>query len=189
MKKIQLIAGIVMTIVIALSAGVAPYEKKFDVDFSKARHTDWDYTSGGATVEADLAYWLNRLAQSLDADDPDQLDYEAAFRLNTGKPSFDFLDKTYHLWDGEKLTDYEAEQWQFERKEVLKRMQQIESIGLPESPDYSGDDKETKARKLGQYMVTKANAQLARALKSDNPGPLPTRIPRAGCRWCRASSA
>lgn len=169
MKKIQLIAGIVMTIVIALSAGVAPYEKKFDVDFSKARHTDWDYTSGGATVEADLAYWLNRLAQSLDADDPDQLDYEAAFRLNTGKPSFDFLDKTYHLWDGEKLTDYEAEQWQFERKEVLKRMQQIESIGLPESPDYSGDDKETKARKLGQYMVTKANAQLARALKSDNP--------------------
>ena len=63
MKKIQLIAGIVMTVVIALSAGVAPYEKKFDVDFSKARHTDWDYTSGGATVEADLAYWLNRLAR------------------------------------------------------------------------------------------------------------------------------
>ena len=29
------------------------YKPQFDVDLSKAKHSDWDYTSGGSTVEAD----------------------------------------------------------------------------------------------------------------------------------------
>ena len=99
---------------------------------------------------------------------PESIDWEAAFRINTGKPSFDFLDNSYHLYDGEKLTDYNAEQWQFERKAILKRMQEIESVGIPESPNTDGLDKETKARKLGQYMVDKANAQIKRAANGAN---------------------
>lgn len=151
------------------SSNLGGYKPQFDVDLSKAKHADWDYTSGGATVEADIAYWMQKLVNSMASGKPDALDWEAAFRVNTGKPSFDFLDKTYHLYDGEKLTDYNAEQWQFERKAVIKRMQEIESIGLPQSPNTDGLDKEAKAQKMGQYMVTKANAQLKRATKSNNP--------------------
>ena len=152
------------------NSNLGGYKTKFDVDLSKARHSDWDYTSGGATVEADFAYWMQRLINSMSSGNPDDLDWEAAGRINTGKPSFDFLDKTYHLYDEEKLTDYHAEQWQLERKEVLKRLQEIESIGIPVSPNTDGLDAETKARKLGQYMVTKANAYLQRATKCDNAG-------------------
>lgn len=140
------------------------------MNLSKAKHADWDYTSGGATIEADFAYWMQRLINSMASGNPDNLDWEAAGRINTGKPSFDFLDKTYHLYDGEKLTDYEAEQWQFERKAAIKRMQEIEAIGLPQSPNTDGLDKDAKAKKLRQYMVTKANAQLKRATKSSNAG-------------------
>ena len=150
------------------SSNLDGYKPQFDVDLGKARHSEWDYTSGGQTVEADFAYWMQRLVSSMASGKPDALDWEAAFRVNTGKPSFDFLDNTYHLWDGEKLTDYNAEQWQFERKAVLKRMQEIEAIGLPVSPNTDGLDKEAKAKKLGQYMVNKANAQLKRAIKSSN---------------------
>lgn len=150
------------------SSNLGGYKPQFDVDFSKAKHAEWDYTSGGTTVEADFAYWMQRLVSSMSSSKPDALDWEAAFRVNTGKPSFDFLDNTYHLWDGEKLTEYNAEQWQFERKAVLKRMQEIEAIGIPQSPNTDGLDKEAKARKLGQYMVTKANAQLKRATKNSN---------------------
>lgn len=146
------------------------YEPQFQVDYSKARHSDWDYQSGGRTVEADFAYWMQRLTRSLQSGKPGSLDWEAAWRINTGKPSFDFLDNTYHLYDGENLTEYEAEQWQFERKAVLKRFQEIEAIGIPESPDTGGDDKETKARKMGQYMVDKAQAYLKRAAGTDNAG-------------------
>lgn len=144
------------------------YKPQFDVDLSKAKHSDWDYTSGGSTVEADFAYWMQRLANSMASGKPESIDWEAAFRINTGKPSFDFLDNSYHLYDGEKLTDYNAEQWQFERKAILKRMQEIESVGIPESPNTDGLDKETKARKLGQYMVDKANAQIKRAANGAN---------------------
>ena len=150
------------------NSNLSGYKPQFDVDLSKAKHGDWDYTSGGSTVEADFAYWMQRLVSSMASGKPDDLDWEAAFRVNTGKPSFDFLDNTYHLYDGEKLTDYNAEQWQFERKAVLKRMQEIETIGIPQSPNTDGLEKEAKARKLGQYMVTKANAQLKRATKSNN---------------------
>ena len=152
------------------SSSLGGYETQFQVDYSKARHTDWDYLSGGRTVEADFAYWMQRLTRSMKSGRPADLDWEAAWRINTAKPSFDFLDNTYHLYDGENLTEYEAEQWQFERKAVLKRFQEIEAIGIPESPDTDGDDKETKARKLGQYMVDKANAYLKRAAASDNAG-------------------
>ena len=145
------------------------YEKKFDVDFSKAKHSDWDYTSSGATVEADFAYWLQRLAQSMASGQPDDIDWEALGRLNTGKPSFDFLDKTYHLYDEDKLTDYHAEQWQFELKHVMDRIRTIEDIGIPKSPNTDGLDANAKAKVLGQYMVTKANAYLERATKSTNP--------------------
>ena len=150
------------------SSNLGGYKPQFDIDLSKARHSDWDYTAGGSTVEADFAYWLQRMVNSMASGKPDALDWEAAFRINTGKPSFDFLDNTYHLWDGEKLTDYNAEQWQFERKAVVKRLQEIEAVGLPESPNTDGLDKEAKAKKLGQYMVTKAGAQLKRASKSSN---------------------
>ena len=150
------------------SSNLGGYKPQFDVDLGKARHSEWDYTSGGQTVEADFAYWMQRLISSMASGKPDVLDWEAAFRVNTGKPSFDFLDNTYHLWDGEKLTDYNAEQWQFERKAVIKRMQEIEAVGIPQSPNTDGLDKEAKAKKLGQYMVTKANAQLKRAAKSSN---------------------
>ena len=146
------------------------YEPQFQVDYSKARHSDWSYLSGGRTVEADFAYWMQRLTKSLKTGKPSDLDWEAAWRVNTAKPSFDFLDMKYHLHDGEDLTAYEAEQWQFERKAVLKRFQEIEAIGIPESPNTDGDDKETKASKLGQYMVDKANAYLKRAAASDNAG-------------------
>ena len=152
------------------SAQLGEYEPQFQVDYSKAHHSEWNYLSGGRTVEADFAYWMQRLTKSMRTGNPDDLDWEAAWRINTGKPSFDFLDNTYHLYDGETLTEYEAEQWQFERKAVLKRFQEIEAVGIPESPDTGGDDKETKSRKLGQYMVDKANAYLQRAAKSDNAG-------------------
>ena len=152
------------------NSNLGGYKTQFDVNLSKAKHADWDYTSDGATIEADFAYWMQRLITSMASGNPDNLDWEAAGRINTGKPSFDFLDKTYHLYDGEKLTDYEAEQWQFERKAVIKRMQEIEAIGLPQSPNTDRLDKDAKAKKLGQYMVTKANAQLKHATKSSNVG-------------------
>ena len=123
------------------NSNLGGYKTQFDVNLSKAKHADWDYTSGGATIEADFAYWMQRLINSMASGNPDNLDWEAAGRINTVKPSFDFLDKTYHLYDGEKLTDYEAEQWQFERKAVIKRMQEIEAIGLPQSPNTDGLDK------------------------------------------------
>lgn len=148
------------------NSNLGGYKTQFDVNLSKAKHADWDYTSDGATIEADFAYWMQRLITSMASGNPDNLDWEAAGRINTGKPSFDFLDKTYHLYDGEKLTDYEAEQWQFERKAVIKRMQEIEAIGLPQSPNTDGLDKDAKAKKLGQYMVTKANAQHTTTIRS-----------------------
>ena len=138
----------------------------FDVDYSVAEQTDWTYASYAQDIMADYAYWLNRLKKSVMKGTPSELDYEAAVRVNFGKPDFEYFDIQYCRYDG--VPQFTMEQWQLEAKQLLKAVNEIEAVGLPESPDYSGDDKATKNRKLSQYMCEKAGAYIKRANASTN---------------------
>lgn len=149
----------------------------FGVDYSVGERTPWDYSSRAEDIMADYAYWLGRLKKSVLLGSPATLDYEAAVRVYTGKPDFEFFDIQYCLYDG--VAQYTMERWHMEAKQLLKAFNQIEVQGLPESPDYSGDDKATKNRKLGNFMCEKAAAYIERARAATNPKTLEFNFNRA----------
>ena len=127
----------------------------FDVDYSIAKQTTWDYESPTTDVLADAAYWCQRLRNSLKAGKAGAIDFDALSHINNGVPSFSYLEKQYH--QGSDARNLEAVwQWGLERDQLVKAAWKLISKDLPQRPDYAGMVKGLLSR------AEKAGSQSAR---------------------------
>lgn len=127
----------------------------YGVDYSKAKQTVWNYESPTMDFLADVAYWCQRLRNSLQSGKTNSIDFDALSRINNGIPSFSFLEKQYHQWSGDRNIEAVGN-WANEKSQLVKAAWKIISNDLPQRPDYAGMVKGLLTR------AEKANSQSAR---------------------------
>ena len=109
----------------------------FNVDYSIAKKTNWTYNSPTEDVLADVAYWLQRLRNSLDKGNANAIDFEALGRINNGAPLFSYVDKQYHQTASPRNIQA-IDDWSKEKDQLVKAAWKIISAKLPEKNDYVG---------------------------------------------------